>query len=395
MNIRIPSFRSQIFLVVIFLVFNSVFFFRNYFLDSFEDFTDTVESIDTEKELNMLYQNYSKYLDLDNRQDFKIEIESMLTLEIQKSLARNLFQKEIALYSKFIFVFLSMSVLILFFFSFSLITRPLQRLQTATNQLSGGNWEIEVKESKFSPLNGLIISFNTMIRELELNRTRLIQAEKESAWRDLARIMAHEIKNPLTPMRLSLERLEQKYLNKAPDLDIVFKNVAAVIHEEINNLQKFSTEFSQFAKLPSATFVNFDLNVELNNIIEPYKNRIKFDFMENQEVLPIDADKNQLKQIFTNLIQNSLLSKESDCRINLSTSLEKTGIRVIVEDNGPGIPLEEQEKIFEPYFTKRNKGTGLGLSIVKRIVENHGGSIILDPKNNKGAKFILEFPLKK
>lgn len=393
MKIKIPSFRSQIFLVVIFLVFNSVFFFRNYFLDSFQDYNSALESMDTEGELNKFYQNYNNYLDRDKKQDFKTDIESLLTLERQKSFAADLFQKEITLYSKFIFVFLSAAVLILFFFSFSLITRPLNRLQAATYELSRGNWKVEVKESKFSPLNGLIVSFNAMIRELDFNRKKLIQAEKESAWRDLARVMAHEIKNPLTPMRLSLERLEQKFHYKADDLDAVFLNVTAVIHEEINNLQKFATEFSLFAKLPAAVKENFDLNLLISEIIKPYESQADFDFEMGKEILLIKADKSQLKQVFTNLIQNSLLSAKDNCRIRISSAVKHHKIKIIIEDNGPGIALIEKEKIFEPYFTKRTKGTGLGLSIVKRIVENHDGSIELDTKIESGARFIIEFPI--
>ncbi|MCK4904038.1 MAG: HAMP domain-containing protein, partial [Candidatus Marinimicrobia bacterium] len=134
-----------------------------------------------------------------------------MSTENQKAIARRVFINEIELYSKFIFFFLTVSVIILFFISFYFITRPLKRLQDATLQLAQGNLTVSVKESKFSPLNDLIISFNTMSQELESNRKKIIQAEKDAAWRDMARILAHEIKNPLTPIRLSLERLEIKY----------------------------------------------------------------------------------------------------------------------------------------------------------------------------------------
>lgn len=393
MRLWLPSFRSQIIILVLFLLFNSVFFLRNYFLDSFESFSKAVESLNSEQDFNRLYQTYESRLEPREREQFKQDVEVMAATQQQNSIARDIFRKEIALYSKFIFVFLTLAVVIFFFFSFSLITRPLNRLQAATDELSKGNWSIQVQPSPFSPLNDLIVSFNSMIRELESNRNKLIQAEKESAWRDLARIMAHEIKNPLTPMRLSLERLERKYFQKSTDLDMVFKNAVAVIQEEINHLQQFATEFSQFAKLPKAQPVDYDLNSQLTEIVEPYEDQaeIKLHFQEDE--LSFRGDKAQLKQVFTNLIQNAIQSAEETPVIQISTRRLEREIQVKVADNGAGIPEADQQKIFNPYFTKRVKGTGLGLSVVKRIVEGHGGSIKVSSSKGAGTRFSLYFPL--
>lgn len=393
MRIQVPSFRTQILIVVIFLLFNSVFFFRNYFLNSFADYSNAVESVDTQGNFNELYKSYYQYLGQDQKQKFKNDIENNLAAERQKSLAQDLFKKEISLYSKFIFVFLTLSVLILFFISFNLITRPLNRLQTATNDLSKGNWNVQVQESRFSPLNSLIVSFNAMIRELESNRNKLVQAEKESAWRDLARVMAHEIKNPLTPIRLSLERLEQKYKIKSNDLEAVFKNSTAIIHEEVDNLQRFASEFSQYAKLPTAQPTYYNLNEQLNEIISPYRDQAKIK-LELEPVIPsFYGDRTQIKQIFTNLIQNSIQSSGHGCKILISTKADQENITVTVVDNGPGIPEKDLSKIFNPYFTKRIKGTGLGLSIVKRIVEGHDGSIMVKSEERTGTTFLINFPV--
>jgi len=391
MRIRLPSFRSQILILVLFLLFNSVFFLRNYFLDSIETYSRAVESLNSEQDFNHLYQTYGHLLSDQEQEAFKKDIESMAATQRQNSLARNIFKKEVALYSKFIFVFLSVVVLILFFISFNLITRPLNRLQAATNELSKGNWSIQVPESRFSPLNDLIVSFNTMIRELESNRNKLIQAEKESAWRDLARIMAHEIKNPLTPMRLSLERLEQKYALKAPEFEAVFSSALAVMQEEISNLQRFASEFSQFAKLPKAESVDYNLNQQLTEIVQPYREQAEIHLNFASEHLRFHGDKTQMKQVFTNLIQNAIQSSPENCVLQISTRSKEKEIQVILEDNGPGIPAEDLGKIFDPYFTKRTKGTGLGLSIVKRIVEGHGGVIQVDSTPGKGTRFTLYF----
>jgi len=391
MRIRLPSFRSQILILVLFLLFNSVLFLRNYFLDSIETYSRAVESLNSEQDFNHLYQTYGHLLSDQEQEAFKKDIESMAATQRQNSLARNIFKKEVALYSKFIFVFLSVVVLILFFISFNLITRPLNRLQAATNELSKGNWSIQVPESRFSPLNDLIVSFNTMIRELESNRNKLIQAEKESAWRDLARIMAHEIKNPLTPMRLSLERLEQKYALKAPEFEAVFSSALAVMQEEISNLQRFASEFSQFAKLPKAESVDYNLNQQLTEIVQPYREQAEIHLNFASEHLRFHGDKTQMKQVFTNLIQNAIQSSPENCVLQISTRSKEKEIQVILEDNGPGIPAEDLGKIFDPYFTKRTKGTGLGLSIVKRIVEGHGGVIQVDSTPGKGTRFTLYF----
>jgi nitrogen fixation/metabolism regulation signal transduction histidine kinase len=391
MRIRLPSFRSQILILVLFLLFNSVFFLRNYFLDSIETYSRAVESLNSEQDFNHLYQTYGHLLPDQEQEAFKKDIESMAATQRQNNLARSIFKKEVALYSKFIFVFLSVVVLILFFISFNLITRPLNRLQAATNELSKGNWSIQVPESRFSPLNDLIVSFNTMIRELESNRNKLIQAEKESAWRDLARIMAHEIKNPLTPMRLSLERLEQKYALKAPEFEAVFSSALAVMQEEISNLQRFASEFSQFAKLPKAEPVDYDLNQQLTEIVQPYQEQAEIHLNFALEHLRFHGDKTQMKQVFTNLIQNAIQSSPENCVLQISTRSKEKEIKIILEDNGPGIRAEDLGKIFDPYFTKRTKGTGLGLSIVKRIVEGHGGVIQVDSTPGKGTRFTLYF----
>ena len=274
MKFHLPSFRMQIILLVILLIVTSVLFFRNFFIDSFQSFSETSETLSTNEKSRKLYENYNFQIEEINREQFRSDIEEIMSTENQKVIARRVFIDEIELYSKFIFFFLTVIVIILFLISFYFITRPLKRLQDATLQLAQGDLAVIVKESRFSPLNDLIISFNNMTHELLSNRKKLIQAEKDSAWRDMARILAHEIKNPLTPIRLSLERLEMKYASKSKDLDVVFSNVTKVIHEEIDNLQTFASEFSKFAKLPEADPKYYDLNDQISEICSPYQTEV-------------------------------------------------------------------------------------------------------------------------
>ncbi|MEE8340474.1 MAG: ATP-binding protein [Candidatus Neomarinimicrobiota bacterium] len=393
MKFRLPSFRTQIILLVILLIVTSVLFFRDFFIISFQSFSKTSETLSTNEKSRKLYEDYNLQIDDVNRDQFRTDIEEIMSTENQKAIARRVFISEIELYSKFIFFFLMVSVILLFLISFYFITRPLKRLQDATLQLAQGNLAVSIKESKFSPLNDLIISFNKMSQELESNRKILIQAEKDAAWRDMARILAHEIKNPLTPIRLSLERLEMKYASKSGDLDQVFSNVTTVIHEEIDNLQSFASEFSKFAKLPEAVMKYYAIDKQIAEICRPYQTELKIVLKLEENFPLLFADKIQIKQIFENLIQNSINATKNDCAINIKTYFTNSTINISIEDNGCGINANDINEIFKPYFTKSRGGTGLGLAIVKRIVESHGGSINVESQVDVGTIFNLSFPI--
>ena len=393
MKLHLPSFRSQIIILVILLIVTSVLFFRDFFINSFQSFSITTETLNTNEKSRKLYEDYNLQLDKVNREQFRIDIEEIMSTENQKAIARSVFLNEIELYSKFIFFFLTVSVVILFLISFYFITRPLKRLQDATLQLGQGNLSVQITESKFSPLNDLIISFNNMSQELQSNRKKLIQAEKDAAWRDMARVLAHEIKNPLTPMRLSLERLEAKYAMKSKDLDNVFSSVTRVIHEEIDNLQTFASEFSKFARLPEAVMNYYDVNKQLVDICTPYQSELKIDLQLDNTHPSIFADKIQIKQVLENLIQNSINAAKDDFTIKINTSRSNSNILIEIIDNGFGIEQNDIKEIFKPYFTKSQGGTGLGLAIVKRIIENHGGTIDVDSQVNVGTNFNISFPI--
>ena len=392
MRIPIPSFRIQIVILVLFLVINSALFFRNYFLDSFQTYTQNVESLKINEKINQLYHKYQSKIDTVDQKEFKNDIESILVTESQKSIVQRIFRDEIKLYSYFIFIFITLIALLLFLISFYLITKPLQRLLTATLEIAQGNWSTRVRESRFSPLNDLILSFNSMTGELLANRNKLIQAEKESAWRDIARVLAHEIKNPLTPIRLSIDRLESKYQLNSSDIDTVFNNVKKVIREEVDNLQKLATEFSMFARLPETHPVHYNVNTQLKEISEPYLNKAKFNFNLKNDIPEVYADKNQMKQVFVNLIQNGIQSIENQGRIDLTTIETQDSLIIKIQDNGRGIDQKDLQKIFDPYFTKREKGTGLGLAIVKRIVDQHSGTINVSSIVGKATLFTLSLP---
>lgn len=392
MKIPIPSFRTQIVFLVLFLVILSALFFRYFFLESFEEYASHVERLDVSGKVNEIYRAHSSKLEPVSRDKFRKDIEFVLSTEWQRNLEAELFRKEITLYSQFIFIFLVTAVVVLFFVTFNLVSRPLGRLESGTEELSKGNWAVRVKESKFSPLNDLITSFNRMAGELESNREKLVEAEKEIIWREMARVMAHEVKNPLTPIRLALERMESKKGEAGEEFQQVFHNGASVIHEEIDNLQSLVSEFSEFARLPEARITPHDLNEQLKEVIDPYQDQAAFEMDLSGSLPPFQADRIQMKQVLVNIIQNAIQSSGDRCTIRISTWRDDGQIGVRISDEGSGIPPEDLRRIFEPYFSRRKKGTGLGLAIVKRVVEQHGGTVKVESQVGQGTSVTMTFP---
>ncbi|MBS1272166.1 MAG: Signal transduction histidine-protein kinase AtoS [Candidatus Marinimicrobia bacterium] len=388
----VPSFRLQIILLVSILLTASVLVFRSYFIDSFRTFQNQIEYLELDSKIISLYQEYQDDMEAGATDEFKNEVENLLMDVKQIELAGDFFEREIKVYSIFIFVFLILTVLIIFLVSFGLITRPLARLQEATKELAGGNLDIHVKESPFSPINDLIVSFNAMTAELVENRNKLLEAEKEMMWREMAQVMAHEIKNPLTPIRLQTQRLENKYMMGSDNLDKVFSEVMKIVNEEVDNLQALVNQFRDFAKMPSANFEEYSLKEQLREIVMPYDSEVNIICEIEEDPPQFYGDKMQMKQVFVNLVQNAIQSMDSqeDAELRIHAEYDDPNFVITVSDNGSGIPKEDMEKIFKPYFTKKKKGTGLGLAIVKRIVQSHEGTIEVDSGPGEGTTFIIK-----
>lgn len=384
----IPSFRVQIILLVALLLTISVLVFRSFFLDSFREYRTQVESMQLNEEINQLYQKWAPESE-ERGEEFKEDINSLMGYVNQIELAGDLFERKVRIYSIFIFVFLIITVLIIFLVSFGLITRPLARLQEATREIARGNLDIQVKESPFSPINDLIVSFNGMTAELLENRNKLLEAEKEMMWREMAQVMAHEIKNPLTPIRLQTQRLENKFYMGSDNLDEILPEVLSIVNEEVDNLQSLVNQFRNFAKMPSANFEEYDLKAQMQDIARTYEAEadIRCDFGEDLPVFY--GDKMQMKQVFTNLIQNAIHAMNSDQQLEIGLSYDEPDFIITIEDHGQGIDEEDMENIFKPYFTNKKKGTGLGLAIVKRIVQSHEGSIDVESEKGVGTKFTI------
>jgi two-component system nitrogen regulation sensor histidine kinase NtrY len=243
----------------------------------------------------------------------------------------------------------------------------------------------------------LVNEYNSMMRKVEMMATRLARTEREAAWRDIARQVAHEIKNPLTPMKLNIQYLQQAIATDRPDLDKLALKVSNVLIEQIETLNVIASEFSNFAKMPDASPEDLNIKESLQTLIELFEktNDVHIELMPDNASLMVYMDKGYLIRVFTNLIQNALQSVEegNNAKIIISYEQKENSVVITIEDNGTGIPKELQDKLFQPYFTTKSSGTGLGLPMTKNLVENSDGSIWFETKEGIGTKFFVKLPV--
>ncbi len=242
----------------------------------------------------------------------------------------------------------------------------------------------------------LVHEYNKMIKELERSADRLAQAARESAWREMARQVAHEIKNPLTPMKLSVQHLKRAYETQAPHVDELVHKVCQTLVTQIDALSSIATEFSYFAKMPDPVYENVDVNQVIRTSMELLTHEgISFELYTHASPSIVRADRNQLMRVFNNIILNAIQAIPSDRagRIILTTYNKNGFVVATCSDNGVGISEEEQKRVFVPNFTTKSSGTGLGLSISRAIVESCGGKISFQTRPGEGTTFIVQLPL--
>lgn len=228
--------------------------------------------------------------------------------------------------------------------------------------------------------------------------TAMVQAQRDAAWGEVARRLAHEIKNPLTPIQLSAERLEHKLISKLGDGDAeMLRRATATIVNQVDAMKTMVNEFSEYARAPAVTFSDVDLNHLILEVLDLYApEAISIDLTLAPQLSLIAGDANMLRQVLHNLLQNAqdALEGRPNARIAVSTSQQARNIYLTVQDNGTGFPLELLTRVFEPYMTTKKHGTGLGLAIVKKIIEEHHGSISVENLVQGGAMVSLVFPIK-
>jgi nitrogen fixation/metabolism regulation signal transduction histidine kinase len=243
----------------------------------------------------------------------------------------------------------------------------------------------------------LVEQYNRMVDQLESSAAMLKQNERELAWREMARQVAHEIKNPLTPMKLSLQFLQKAIKEKHADVPLISERVATNLVGQIDHLSRIAFEFSQFANIGNARLQQFDLHAVIKDLILLYEiqDNLQIDWKKLPQPLMLNADVTQMNRLFTNLIQNAAESVAADqpIQIEISETIRGNRVLIAIADNGPGIPTEVQPRIFMPNFTTKSSGTGLGLAICKAIVEKAGGNIWFTTRPGEGTTFFVELPL--
>ncbi|MCX7677648.1 MAG: ATP-binding protein [Spirochaetes bacterium] len=292
-----------------------------------------------------------------------------------------------------IIVILSISVS---YFLSNSITKPVYELASAARQIASGNFSIHLERDSEDEMAMLFKSFNKMSEQLRESREIMYQKQKLQAWHDIARKLVHEIKNPLTPIRLSAERIRKRFFENHPDLATIIERGTATIIEEVDSLMEIISEFSRFARLPEAKLELGNLNAKIVNCVEFFKGheQINFHLSLDENLPPLYFDKILIRQVMVNLIQNAIDSLNGKGNVWISTYFdrEKNAARISIKDDGVGIKEEDIPKIFEPNFSLKEHGSGLGLAIVEKIIFEHKGRIKCHSKLGEGAEFIIEFP---
>jgi nitrogen fixation/metabolism regulation signal transduction histidine kinase len=273
------------------------------------------------------------------------------------------------------------------------IALPIQRLTEATRQVARGNLEVSVSRDQHAAGNAadeigdLIQSFDAMTRDLKRNREELIRYEREVAWNEMARQVVHEIKNPLTPMKLAIQHLRQTYKDRVTGFGDVLEEVTRTVMEQIDALSRIASEFATFARMPRRKVALCHLNDVLQESVQLFaqQEEVHFDLRLSYDVPPVLADPGELRRAFINIIRNAIQAMNGKGLIIVSTRLQESIVISTVQDDGPGIPEELKERLFQPNFSTKTEGMGLGLAIVKKTIDDLGGTITIQSDPGEGT----------
>jgi nitrogen fixation/metabolism regulation signal transduction histidine kinase len=240
-----------------------------------------------------------------------------------------------------------------------------------------------------------------MLDDLAHAQDRLAYLQRIGAWQEMARRIAHEIKNPLTPIQLAVQQLREKDPGLSPEFSRMLRSAVEIVEDEVEGLRRMVTSFSQFAKVPEVRLARVELPRVLEEFERAYGHLTErdddvLDVAAVEPTLVVEADRQLLKQVLVNLVENAVLSareaKRSPVRVEVSVVVDGAWIELRVDDNGPGVPEAQRERVFEPYHTTRTQGTGLGLAIVKKVILDHGGDVRVESSPLGGARFVVALP---
>jgi signal transduction histidine kinase len=282
------------------------------------------------------------------------------------------------------------------------VSRPIEQLARAAEEVASGNWEVRVPERGRDEVGVLARSFNHMTGQLASQRERLVQSERVAAWRELARRLAHELKNPLFPLQLTVENLVRARELPPAEFDEVFRESTQTLGMEIANLKTIIGRFSDFSKMPKPQLERIDAKDLVERVRSLYGGtgcvtgqdgaKIAFDTNVSEEPMPIDADPELLHRALSNLVLNAMDAMPEGGTLTVSARRTADKIEIRVADTGQGMTPEECERLFTPYYTTKQHGTGLGLAIVQSVVADHAGTIAVESRTGGGTAFVITLP---
>ncbi len=280
------------------------------------------------------------------------------------------------------------------------VTRPVEQLAHAAQEVAAGNWNVRVDVLGDDELGQLADSFNRMTTELLGQKERLVQAERVAAWRDLARRLAHELKNPLFPLQLTVENLVRARQQNPGQFEEVFRESSRTLLAEIANLKGIIGRFSEFSKMPQPQFQPVQVNEVIRGVMQlfqaqleaPGRAKISCDLQLEPHLEPVAADPELLHRVISNLVLNAMDAMPQGGTLTLRTRNDNGKLLIEVTDTGSGLTPDECAQIFTPYYTSKQHGTGLGLAIVQSVVSDHRGRVRVQSEPGRGTTFVIELP---
>jgi nitrogen fixation/metabolism regulation signal transduction histidine kinase len=360
---------------------------------------DTIRYVQRQGQNSIIVINYNLGEDFDTGKD---ALENQTArFETINLLRDNLRPLLFFFYGVFFLPTLLMTVIIAISFT-RRITHPIVELTEATRRVAEGDFAIQILSRRNDELGLLIRSFNAMVQDLEKSRAALVKSEKISIWQNMAQQLAHEIKNPLTPIKLSAERVLRRWSNEPDKIGEILESSMMAIIQETEGLSTLLNEFRTLSKPmePSQTWT--DLREAAEELINAYSTsypQVLFDINHLEKGITVKVEKHRIAQILTNLIINAIDAMNGTGSIEIRTDLVKKRdvlyCRISVKDTGKGIGKQDSHLLFTPYYTTKESGTGLGLPIVERIVNDHGGAIWFDSAEGTGTTFYIDLPAEK
>ncbi len=279
-------------------------------------------------------------------------------------------------------------------------TRPVEELAAAAREVAAGNLRAQVEVTSADEVGDLAEAFNRMTRDLLEQKERLVQTERVAAWRELARRLAHELKNPLFPLQLTVENLVRAREQSPEMFEEIFRESAATLLAEIGNLKQIISRFSEFSKMPQPQLQPVIMNEVVQGVARLFQAQLEsrrgpaiiceVELAASQE--PVAADAELLHRAFSNLVLNAMDAMPQGGTLRLRTRDSEDRVIIEIADTGVGLTPEECERLFTPYYTSKQHGTGLGLAIVQSVISDHGGTINVRSQPGKGTTFLVELP---